>query len=47
MTSLILKQMVERNRGVVINIGSSAANSTMAMWGVYSASKVRLCPSSM
>uniref|UniRef100_A0A914DUF8 Uncharacterized protein n=1 Tax=Acrobeloides nanus TaxID=290746 RepID=A0A914DUF8_9BILA len=39
LTSEILKQMVPRNKGVVINISSSASHYTMRYINVYSATK--------
>jgi len=39
LTHLVLSQMVDRNRGIVINVGSAASYNQMAMWAVYSASK--------
>uniref|UniRef100_A0AC35UFL5 Estradiol 17-beta-dehydrogenase 12 n=1 Tax=Rhabditophanes sp. KR3021 TaxID=114890 RepID=A0AC35UFL5_9BILA len=39
LTQEILKQMVERRRGVVINIGSIAGSSHLKGWSVYSATK--------
>uniref|UniRef100_A0AC35UFA1 Estradiol 17-beta-dehydrogenase 12 n=1 Tax=Rhabditophanes sp. KR3021 TaxID=114890 RepID=A0AC35UFA1_9BILA len=35
----ILEQMVPRNKGIIINIGSSAGSQKFYQWGVYSASK--------
>lgn len=40
LTHDILKQMVPRNKGVVINVSSSAACHPMRFWSVYSATKV-------
>ena len=40
LTAEILKQMVPRNKGVVINISSSASYHTMRYINVYSATKV-------
>lgn len=39
LTSAVLKQMVTRKKGIVINISSMAALSEMAYWNVYSAGK--------
>lgn len=39
----ILKQMATRNRGVVINVASSASYHTMFYWAVYSATKKYVC----
>lgn len=36
----ILPQMVARKAGVVVNVGSSAGANQMALWAVYSATKV-------
>ncbi|VDP32204.1 unnamed protein product [Heligmosomoides polygyrus] len=35
----IIKQMLPRNKGVVINVASAAAYNHMALWAVYSATK--------
>lgn len=40
MTKLVLPQMVERKRGVVVNVASTAALIPSPMLAVYSASKV-------
>jgi len=40
MTQLLLPQMVERRRGVVVNVASTAALIPSPMLAVYSASKV-------
>ncbi|CAJ0577298.1 unnamed protein product, partial [Mesorhabditis spiculigera] len=39
LTATVLPQMVERKKGVVINLSSAAGYNTMAYWAVYSATK--------
>jgi len=39
LTSRILQQMTQRNRGVIVNISSAAAFNPLIYWGVYSAAK--------
>jgi 17beta-estradiol 17-dehydrogenase / very-long-chain 3-oxoacyl-CoA reductase len=39
LAAAVLPQMVQRNRGVIVNISSSAAYAKMSLWAVYSASK--------
>uniref|UniRef100_A0A7E4W0D7 Estradiol 17-beta-dehydrogenase 12 n=1 Tax=Panagrellus redivivus TaxID=6233 RepID=A0A7E4W0D7_PANRE len=43
LSAAVLPQMVERKKGVVINISSSASYSVMALWAVYSATKKYVC----
>ncbi|KAK6184100.1 hypothetical protein SNE40_006632 [Patella caerulea] len=40
LTSMVLPAMVERRRGYIINIASTAATAPLALLGLYSASKV-------
>ena len=40
MTKLILPKMMEKQRGIVVNISSSAGAMNMPMHTVYSATKV-------
>ncbi|VDK37668.1 unnamed protein product [Gongylonema pulchrum] len=42
LSAALLPQMVERNRGIIVNISSAAAYSPVGMLSVYSASKVVL-----
>ncbi|KJH49053.1 oxidoreductase, short chain dehydrogenase/reductase family protein [Dictyocaulus viviparus] len=37
--SSLIKQMLPRKKGIIVNISSSAANNHMALWAVYSATK--------
>uniref|UniRef100_A0A914C7X5 Uncharacterized protein n=1 Tax=Acrobeloides nanus TaxID=290746 RepID=A0A914C7X5_9BILA len=39
LTSEILKQMVPRNAGIVINIASAASYHQMRYWSIYSSTK--------
>jgi len=39
LTAIVLPQMIERNKGVIINIGSAASYNQLSMWAVYSATK--------
>ena len=43
MTQILLPRMVERGRGVVVNISSTAATIPSPLLTVYGASKVREC----
>jgi len=43
LSAYILKQMSERNRGVVINLASAASYHTLFYWAVYSATKKYVC----
>lgn len=39
LTSKLLEQMVQRNKGVVINLASAASYHQMRFWSIYSATK--------
>jgi len=39
LTAAVLKQMSERNKGVVVNISSSAAYYPLTFWAIYTATK--------
>ncbi|KAE9548807.1 hypothetical protein FO519_007977 [Halicephalobus sp. NKZ332] len=39
LSSIVLPQMSDRHKGVIINISSSASYSAMQLWAVYSATK--------
>lgn len=40
LSASILGQMVNRNKGVIVNVSSSAAYHTLFYWAIYSATKV-------
>jgi len=39
LSAIVLSQMAERKKGVVINVSSAASYNQMALWAVYSATK--------
>lgn len=41
LSAVVLEQMTIRNRGVIINVASSAGLRPVQKWAAYSASKVR------
>jgi len=43
LSAFVLAQMAKRNKGVVINLASSAAYHTMFYWSIYSATKKYVC----
>ena len=47
MTKLLLPKMLEKKRGIVVNLSSSAGAMNMPMNMVYSATKVSGCPYSI
>lgn len=40
LSAAILKQMVARNKGIIVNVSSSAAYHELFYWAIYSATKV-------
>lgn len=42
LSASILSQMVSRNKGVVVNVSSSAAYHPLFYWAIYSATKVKI-----
>jgi len=43
LSTFVLKQMVTRNRGIIINVASAASYHTMFYWAIYSATKKYIC----